>query len=307
MIPYVEQPTLTIGPLTIAAFGVIVATAVMVGLAIGRRRFQYLGLDHVLGESFAWWTVVGGFLGAHLFSVVFYYPEKVADNPLVLLKLWEDISSFGGILGGALAIWLFFRLRGPDLTPAMKWAYVDVAAFVFPISLAIGRLACAIAHDHPGTITRFPLAVSLARPEAQHYIAGVYATAGRAAELPRVPLLASLGFHDLGWYELVYLSLVVVPLILLLDQRERRLGVHRHGVFLMAFILLYMPVRFLLDFLRVSDVRYAGLTPAQWAALCSLAVLPILWRRTRDLPSYHRPLRGEDAPQGTVASRGPLT
>ena len=306
MIPYLEQPTLTIGPLTIAAFGVIVATSVMVGLAIGRRRFQYLGLDPTFGESFAWWTVVGGFLGAHLFSVVLYYPEKVADNPLVLLKLWEDISSFGGIVGGALAIWLFLRRRGAGLTSAMRWAYVDVAAFVFPISLAIGRLACSIAHDHPGTVTRFPLAISLARPEAQEYIAGVYAAAGRAAELPPVPQLAQLGFHDLGWYEFLYLSLVLVPLILLLDRRERRRGVHRHGAFLMTFIALYMPVRFLLDFLRVSDVRYAGLTPAQWAALAALAALPILWRGTRALPGYRPPWGGDDASQGAAASRGSL-
>ncbi len=169
----------------------------LVGLAIGRRRFQYLVIDQTLGESFAWWTVIGGLIGAHLFSVVFYFPEKVADDPLVLLKLWEDISSFGGMIGGALAIWLFFRRRRSNLTPAMKWACVDVAAFVFPISLAIGRLACAIAHDHSGTVTRFPLAVSLIRPEAQEHIAGVYATAGRAAELPLPPELAQLGFHDL--------------------------------------------------------------------------------------------------------------
>ena len=44
----------------------------------------------------------------------------------------------------------------------------------------------------------------------------------------------------------------------LLDRRPRR-----PGVFLVAFVGLCMPMRFLLDFLRVSDVRYAGLTPTQ--------------------------------------------
>ena len=290
MVPYVQQPTLTVGPITIAAFGVIVATAVLVGLAIGRRRFEYLGIDRTLGESFAWRTVIGGFVGAHLFSVVFYYPEKVADDPLVLLKFWGDISSFGGMVGGALAIWLFFRRRRSDLTPAMRWACVDVAAFIFPISLAIGRLACAIVHDHSGTVTRFPFAVSLIRPEAQEHIAGVYATAGRAAELPLPPELAQLGFHDLGFYEFLYLTLVVVPLVLQRERRERRRGVHRHGLFLATFVLFYMPVRFLLDFWRVSDARYACLTPAQWAALGALATLPLLLRATRTLPDF-RPLR----------------
>lgn len=291
MIPYLQQPTLTIGPVTLAAFGVIVATAVLVGLTIGRRRFASLGLDDAFGEHFVWWTVLGGFVGAHVFSVVFYFPEKVAEDPLVLLKLWEDISSFGGMIGGALAIWLFLQRRSAELTPAMKWASVDVAAFVLPIALAIGRLACAIAHDHPGTITRFPLAVSLARPEAREFIAGVYVAAGRAGELPPASLLGQLGFHDLGWYEFLYLVLVVVPLILLLERRQRHRRLHRHGSFLLTFIALYMPVRFLLDFLRVSDVHYAGLTPAQWAALGALAALPILWRRTRattSLPSGKR-------------------
>ena len=287
MIPYFAQPTVTVGPVTIAAFGVIVASSVMVGMTLGARRFAYLGLERALGDRFAWWVVAGGFLGAHLFAVLLYFPEKVLANPLVLLKLWEDISSFGGIVGGALAVWLFLRRHGAHLPLATRWAFVDVAAFVFPISLTIGRLACAVAHDHPGTVTRFPLAISLARPEAQRFIAGVYETAGRIAELPSAPMLSQLGFHDLGWYEFLYLALIVTPVMVLLERRERRRGAHRPGTFLVSFIALYMPVRFLLDFLRVSDVRYPALTPAQWAALGALAVVPVLLRHTRSIPLYH--------------------
>ena len=51
--------------------------------------------------------------------------------------------------------------------------------------------------------------------------------------------------------------------------------------FLAGFVALYMPVRFVLDFLRVSDVRYAGLTPAQWAAAASLAALGAYAARAR--------------------------
>jgi prolipoprotein diacylglyceryltransferase len=52
---------------------------------------------------------------------------------------------------------------------------------------------------------------------------------------------------------------------------------------LTTFIILYMPVRFLLDFLRVSDGRYLGLTPAQWVAVATLAALPIFAMHTRRL------------------------
>jgi prolipoprotein diacylglyceryltransferase len=39
------------------------------------------------------------------------------------------------------------------------------------------------------------------------------------------------------------------------------------GFFLIAFPLLYVPVRFFLDFLRIGDARYLGLTPAQYAGI----------------------------------------
>lgn len=276
MIPYVEQPSVTVGPVTIHAFGAIVAAAVWAGLVLGRRRFARQGLDGALGEGLAWWAIVGGFVGAHLFSVLFYFPHKLAENPLHLFRIWEDISSFGSILGGILGSWLFLRLRAPGVAARTRWAYLDVAAFVFPVSLMVGRIACSLAHDHPGTVTAFPLAVSLETPAAQAYLTGVYREAGLAAALPAPAALARLGFHDLGWYEFLYLAAVVVPAIFLLDRRPRR-----PGFFLAAFVGFYMPVRFGLDFLRAADARYAGLTPAQWAALAALLALPALVARTR--------------------------
>lgn len=301
MIPYVEQPSLRLGPLTIHAFGVIVAAAVAAGFGLGRWRFRRLGLDPRIGEGLAWYVVVVGFLAAHVFSVLFYFPGEVVENPLVLLKVWEDISSFGSILGGLLAVWLYFRVKAPNVDRATRWAYLDVVAFVFPLSLAIGRIACSLAHDHPGTVTNFPLAVSLESSAARDYIGAVYRDAGRLAELPPAPMLAQLGFHDLGWYEFLYLSLVVVPATLFLSRTPRPLG-----AFLILFILLYMPVRFALDFLRVSDARYAGLTPAQWVALAVLAALPLIIAHVRTLPSEKHMVPNESiAAPGTVDPTGP--
>ena len=268
MIPYFQQPSVDIGPLTIHAFGVLVALAVFAGLLIGERRFAALGLDREVGGRMAWWIIVAGFLGAHLFAVLFYFPRLVLDDPLVLLRLWDHISSFGGIIGGGVGLWLFFRWKAPEIEPAARVAYLDVAAFVFPISLMIGRIGCALAHDHPGAVTAFPLAISLESAAAQDYITGVYGEAGRSAELPPAPALSHLGFHDLGFHEALYLGLVVVPAMLFLSRRSRP-----NGFFLGAFVLLYMPARFALDFLRVSDVRYAGLTPAQWVAASALMIL----------------------------------
>lgn len=278
VIPFLEQPSVSLGPLTIHAFGVIVAISVIVGVELGRPRFRRFGLDSSIGEGLAWYAIIGGFLGAHLFSVLLYFPSEVVRNPLVLLKVWEDISSFGGMLGGLAGVWLYLQWRASTLRPSERWAYADVIAFVFPFALAVGRIACSLAHDHPGTITTFPLAVSLDTEAARDYIIDVYRSVGRVAEMPPASALPRFGFHDLGWYELLYLALVVAPAMVLADRTPRR-----PGTFLSLFILLYMPMRFALDVLRVADARYAGLTPAQWTAALMLIVLPILWRHQRTL------------------------
>ena len=289
MIPYFTQPAIHLGPITIYAFGLIVASAFAMGLALGRRRVRTLALDARIGEGLAWWAVVGGFAGAHLFSVLLYFPEEVAANPWHLLKFWEDISSFGGILGGLVAIALFLRYRARATSPADRWRYLDVAAYVFPVSLLIGRVACSLAHDHPGRITSFPLAISLRSPAAQAYITREF-HAPRV--LPPSAVLGQLGFHDLGLYELIYLSLLVVPLTLWLGRRRRQ-----PGFFVLLFITLYMPVRFALDILRVADARYLGLTPAQWTGLGLLASLPAIWRASRRATG-HEETAWTDAVQG---------
>ena len=46
---------------------------------------------------------------------------------------------------------------------------------------------------------------------------------------------------------------------------------HVKGWYLVAFVIAYMPFRFMLDFLREVDVRYL-LTPGQWFAIVLFAL-----------------------------------
>jgi prolipoprotein diacylglyceryltransferase len=59
----------------------------------------------------------------------------------------------------------------------------------------------------------------------------------------------------------------MVPTFLALDRKPRPTG-----FFLVAFLLLYVPARFFLDFLRISDARYFGLTPGQYAGIAVFLV-----------------------------------
>lgn len=247
MFPYFEQPVLRIGPLALHAFGALVASGFLLGLWMTIRRAQQKGLDGTLARGLVVWMVGAGFVVSHLTHVVFSNPGALRENPLLLLNLWAGISSFGGLIGAIPAGLWFLKRRG--LSRSQLWAYLDVLAFVFPFAWVLGRAGCSVAHDHPGIHTASWLAV-------------------RYPDGPR---------YDLGLLEFFY-SLLLAGLFLALDRRR-----WPTGFYFGLFFLLYGPVRFLLDTLRVDEVRHFGLTSGQYgsivATLVGLATLAILARR----------------------------
>jgi phosphatidylglycerol:prolipoprotein diacylglycerol transferase len=150
MIPYFPQPEYHLfGPLTVHAFGAIVAVAVIVGWRMVVARARAKGLAPGLVEDLLSYVLLCGFVVAHLYSVLAYFPREAMRDPLLLLKFWEDISSFGGFAGGLLGLWLFFRFRAREADAKTRLRYLDVIAYPFPFAWAIGRLACTVAHDRP--------------------------------------------------------------------------------------------------------------------------------------------------------------
>jgi phosphatidylglycerol---prolipoprotein diacylglyceryl transferase len=237
MIPYFEQPRLGIGPLTIHAFGVLVATAVLVGYRVFRKQLAARGLDRLTGDKLFSYIVMGGFVGAHLVDRLVYFPGETLKDPLSLLRFWDGLSSFGGFLGAVVGAWLFARRRQ---TPALDaWPYLDSVAYAFPFGWIFGRFGCFLAYDHPGAPTRFLL--------GQRYRDGVIR-------------------HNLGLEEALF-TIVLAAVFLLLARRPRA-----PGFYLGLLPIAYAPFRFALDFWRLVDVRYAGLTPGQWGAMALLLV-----------------------------------
>jgi phosphatidylglycerol:prolipoprotein diacylglycerol transferase len=257
LIPYLEPPALRLGPATIQVFGVLAALGVLLAVRIASRAASAEGLDGRVPRDFAIWGVAAGILGGHLVHLLAYHPEELAD-PWRVLRFWEGLSSYGGLLGGVAAALAWFpahRVRLAD--------YGDALALGMAPGWAVARLGCFAIHDHPGRLTSFPLAV-------------------------RFPGGAR---HDLGLYEAVVLGAISAALWAL-----RRRGALR-GRLLAVLGLLYAPSRFLLDFLRARDLpyvdaRYLGLTPAQYASLAVAAWA--VWRLARP-PAPPPPVPGEAA------------
>lgn len=281
MLPHIHIPAWHItdlpllGPLTIEPFGVLVALALLLGYWLGRRRARNVGLDPDLCADAMWWAIVSGFVGAHLVSVLFYFPEQVAQNPLVLLYFWQGISSFGGIVGGTLGAYVFLRRWGASMR-----AYADAIVFGFVPGWILGRLGCTVVFDHPGLPTDFVLGMADSRGIVR---------------------------HNLGLYEMLFALVLTVLLYVLRNKRPFV------GFYCALLLLLYSPVRFMLDFLRVQrtgpnapgDQRYLGLTPGQYLAVATFAFgLWLVWSGLRERGKARSASDDACAIEGAAASGG---
>ena len=240
MIPFVKIPELSLGfGLHIDAFGVVSTAGTVLGAWLALRAARRYGPgDDTPLRDVATWAIGFGLVGGHLLHVFGYHPELLREGPSVLFRVWEGLSSMGGVLGALAGIIVYFRRHKLPLRP-----YLDALALGAAPGWAVARIGCFLVHDHPGVHTAFPLAVAF--PDG-----------------PR---------HDLGLYD-VFVLAALACVLHLVARKPRPVGL------LMGLLAMgYSACRFALDFLRATDLsfvdaRYAGLTPAQYIVLVLFGV-----------------------------------
>jgi phosphatidylglycerol---prolipoprotein diacylglyceryl transferase len=249
---------------------------VIVGSALATHRAQTLGHQRRDIDSFISWMLAGGFIGGHVLDSIFYHPVQLILAPWSLLYVWAGLSSFGGFVGATAGALLWKYFEGVPWLSLGRWfsvprpvrrrcarpilAYCDIIMAVFPVAWALGRLGCTVVHDHPGLRTSSDnlLAVAYGPGPVQHF--GLIEL--RFGDAPR---------YDLGLLEFLF-TLIVAAVCA--STWRKRLPV---GVYVATLPLVYAPLRFGLDYLRLQDaeggdLRYFGLTPAQWGCMALFCV-----------------------------------
>lgn len=257
-----------LGTVPIDPWATLVCVGFVVGLEIARARAIRLGLDVRDIVDGAVFIVLMGFFVAHVFTVLFYFPERMtvdgAFNPVAaagaILRVWQGFASTGGFVGAVIGAVLFYRF----LRPRDAWRHADVITFGFPFGWFFGRLGCGVVHDHIGAQTTWPIGMDFG-PDGVR--------------------------HELGLYE----AALTVPIMVLFWRLGR--SDQPPGTFLALFGMAYAPIRFLLDGLRNvdlehQDARYLGLTPAQYGMVLMFVAALALWIRVRRAPFVPVPLGG---------------
>jgi phosphatidylglycerol:prolipoprotein diacylglycerol transferase len=273
--PYIHLGSLNILGLPIQSFGVIVAAGVLIGAALLRRYGEWHGVSDEEIRGLTGWVTVFGFLGAHVFDTLFYEWVRFQEEPLLIFKLWDGISSYGGFLGGAIGFALFVWWKR---LPVRLFADITIVGLLPAFS--IGRIGCTVVSDHVG---------GAADPTAWYsFLAMDYArTDGTALNAQHQPEIINSGIahlfnstpnagdHLLGWnlglIELLYLIPINILILWLAFRPTKRLPA---GFITALAGILYAPVRFFLDYLRPdnSDPRHLGFTFAQWCSIAAFGV-----------------------------------
>jgi phosphatidylglycerol---prolipoprotein diacylglyceryl transferase len=147
---------LTIGPLALRWYGVLIALGVVLGAVWTLRAARGRGLDAEWLLDMAPWMVGAGIIGARLVYVVtspsaFFGP---GGEPLRALYVWEGgISIHGAVVGIMLVLAWRARLKGYDV-----WRYLDVLAPVAAFGIIGGRIGNFMnGTDTGGRLTDWPI------------------------------------------------------------------------------------------------------------------------------------------------------
>jgi phosphatidylglycerol:prolipoprotein diacylglycerol transferase len=246
---------LHIGPIPIHLFGIFLALAFLAAGSVAGREFARRGFDPAHASNAVVWAAVGGIVGARLWLVLDAWSEFI-QAPASFLLTGGGFVFYGGLIGGTLAVTIYFRRAGIPW-----WTGADAVAPSIALAQAIGRIGCQVAGDGDwGAETTLPW--GMAYP---------YAVVG----WDKPP---GVRVHPTPLYECA--AYLVVFAILWRLQREDP----PDGTILAWYLVLASAARFAVEFVRINPRIAFGLSEAQLTSLgliaCGATILLVrrAWR-----------------------------
>ena len=252
-IPSPSESVLELGPLTIRAYGLMIALGVVAAVWIAQRRWAARGGDPDNIATIAMWAVPAGLIGSRVYHVLtdWRFDEGWAEP----FKIWEGgLGIPGGMAAGVLVgLWVIKR-NGWD-----RASMLDAVVPGLPLAQAIGRWGNWFNQELFGGPSDLPWAVEID--------ADLAAEAGH----PGVET-----FHPTFLYESLWNFGLTVFLI-----RLDRTGRIRRGWLLAVYVVGYLTARLWLETVRIDPAtEVAGVRINIWMSIIGIAIAGglLLWK-----------------------------
>jgi phosphatidylglycerol---prolipoprotein diacylglyceryl transferase len=267
-------PFIHIGPLTLGSYGLMVALGLICAFFILRADFARRGVS-ADAEAIIGITGLAGLAGSRLYHLL-ETPREFFADPWPQLFSTMGFAFVGAILGGFLALVLLARrFRMPALL------MLDVASPAAAMGYGIGRIGCLISGDGDyGVPTSLPWGMSFPR--------GIVPTNGPWDPESHSGVCAKYGLpqnctvHPTPIYEFLVAALIFW---ILWRLGARALKTHApDGVIFAAYLVLTGAARFLVEFIRLNERSFLGMTNAQTAGAVSVLAGAALFVYCRKAP-----------------------
>ncbi|HIW95533.1 MAG TPA: prolipoprotein diacylglyceryl transferase [Candidatus Corynebacterium gallistercoris] len=236
-IPSPPQGVWMLGPIPIRAYALCILTGVVVAYLWTRKRYADKGGDPEVATDALLVAIPAGIIGARLYHVITDHDKYFGEgaNPVDALKITNGgLGIWGGIIGGALAVWILFKVKGYALGP-----FADAAAPTIVLAQAIGRLGNWFNQELYGGPSDAPWALEIyRRVDESGYVDQMY---GRSTG----EVIATV--QPTFLYELLW-NLLVVVLLLVAEKRFNITG----GRLFMLYVAGYTFGRFFIENMRTD-------------------------------------------------------
>lgn len=154
----VDPIMFTIGSLQVRWYGVLLATGFYLAYLTLQRIFKNENLSQKLLDKLSLWTIIWTLVGLRLGHFLFYEPESLIQNPLLVFLPFDSNWNFVGYQGLAshgavisLLIFLSYFAWKHKMNPL--WL-LDRLAIVIPIAASFVRIGNLMNHEIVGSITQ---------------------------------------------------------------------------------------------------------------------------------------------------------
>ena len=256
---------LRLGPIAIRWYGLLIASAVLIGVTLSQYLAKRRQVDPDLIGDLAIWLVIGAIPCARLYYVAFEW-ENYANDPGSIIAIWRGgIAIHGAILGGIIAALIFAKIHKVPF-----WQLADLVAPSLILGQAIGRWGNFFNSEAFGSPTDLPWKLYI--PPENRPLA--YAN--------------SEYFHPTFLYESLWNSLVFILLMVLFFRGLKGKPALKLGTIFLVYLAAYSSGRIWIEGLRTDSLMFGPLRVAQLVSLSGivlgLAGLAWLYLLNRSLP-----------------------